>query len=291
MSRNLTFASLFVYMVSLAATQTAYGAPFTSVRWVALAALSAFGAISWLSQGKHLPLKNLNIRVFVYVLLWSMTVINGEYPLFSSFRLLSHAMVLVSTLVFLPQVIGLTDASKLLATLKIIVAAMLLISYFRPAPLTPFDVPTQFRGIFGNANSFGHMAVGCLLFTHGFMTKPGTRLAQIQLVLMAVAGIMMIRSGTRSSVLALIAGLVTLFLIRGRLSSRNVLIVSAILFIALFVALTMQPSIQAFVLKTEPNAPNGSSLSSLTSSRTPNLGGLVAGFQTAPFARLGFRGR
>src|SRR5262249_37782108 len=123
MLRSLTLLCLFIHLASLAATQTAYGASFSMLRWFSLFAFTGFGALCWGTSGKKFPLlQTINTRVVIYLVLWGATVIYADYPLFSSYRWVAHAMIIVSALVFLPSVVRMTDISKLLLVLKLIVA-------------------------------------------------------------------------------------------------------------------------------------------------------------------------
>lgn len=214
MLRILTLLSLFIHMASLAATQTAYGNAFLMLRWISLFALAGFGGLNWIVGRQGSLLNSVNTRVLIYLALWGLTVLNAEYILFSSYRWIAHAMIVVSALVFLPRALRMTDLSKLLWALKLIVAVILVVSYFRPAPLTNLDVANMYRGILGNANVLGHMsAVGCLLFLHGFVTQKGRLLGQLQGAMAGLAGILLIQSGARSSLVAIVGGFLVFYVL------------------------------------------------------------------------------
>jgi O-antigen ligase len=287
--RTLTLVSLLCYLASLAATQTAYGGPFLPIRWISLASFSFFGALSWLANDRRLPLGELAFRVVVYLFLWSLTAINGVYPQFSTYRLIAHALVVVSCLILLPQAIQFSDGARLLHILKVLIATTLIISWLSPAPLTAFDSANQFRGIFGNSNSLGHMAaIGCLLFMHGVLTKSGSRSAQIQLVLAAFSAILLIRSGARSSSVALLAGLIALFVVKKELNARNMLIGWGIVISGLIITLTLQSRVEGFIFKRLSNESVESRTSSLTISRLPTWSASWEGFKERPILGWGF---
>jgi hypothetical protein len=287
--RNLTFVSLFVYLVSLAATQTVYGSGFGSLRWIALIAFGVFGALSRLSSAGQLVPRRVTIYVSIYLMLWSMTAVFGVYPAYSAYRLLAHGLVLISCLIFLPQVITLTNAPKILTALKLLVALTLIVSYIRPAPLNIFDIASQYRGIFGNANSFGHMcAVGSLIFLHGFLTKGRSLWKYTQLALTILATVLMFRSGARSSAISLLAGFLTLSLFYRKQFSRNLLAVWAMGTALLVTATTMQPQIKAFTNKHSGFEQINDPIDRLSASRLPVLTASWEAFEERPLFGWGF---
>src|ERR1700742_3963930 len=140
MFRNLALLSLLTHMVSTAATQTAFGDSFSQLRWYSLFALTVFGAVAWIiSPQRDLRLLSVSMRVAAYSALWGLTVVYSDHPTFSGFRLVAHLMIVVFGFVFLPQLLRLTDATRMLTILKLIVGIILVVSYFRPAPLTIYD--------------------------------------------------------------------------------------------------------------------------------------------------------
>ncbi len=248
---NLTLLSLFIHLASSAATQTAYGSSFSLVRWVSLFALFGFGGLAWMNTPR-LPfqMKSVNMRVAIYLGLWALTVVNADYPLFSAYRWAGHAMIVVSALVFLPAALRMTDVAKLLPALKLIVAVILLVSYFRPAQLTVFDDPGTFRGILGNSNSLGHTAaLGCVLFLHGYVTRRGTRWGLLQGAMAGLAGLLLIRSGARSSVVAFVGGFLPLLMLYRSRLSRYVVIGAVAVVMALIALPFLSDRISDFLIK------------------------------------------
>lgn len=251
MLHSLTLLSLLVHLTSSAASQTAYGASFSFLRWVSLFALVGFGFASWATTRRPpIRMEALNIRVAVYLGLWSLTVVGADYPLFSAYRLAAHAMIVVAGLVLLPAVLRLKDFRILLPALKIVVGVILLISYFRPAQLTSMDDPNLVRGIMGDSNALGHTAaIGCLLFLHGFVSQRGTRWGSIQAALAALAAIMLIRSGARSAVVAFLGGFVPMLIFYRARLSRYFTIAAAAGGVALLALPFLSERISEFLVK------------------------------------------
>jgi O-antigen ligase len=277
-------------MVSTAATQTAFGDRFSQLRWYSLFALTVFGAVAWIiSPQRDLRLLSVNMRVAVYSALWGLTVVYSDYPMFSGFRLVAHLMIVVFGLVFLPQLLRLTDATRMLTILKLIVGIILVVSYFRPSPLTIYDDPDLYKGILGNANTLGHMsAVGCLLFFHGYLTGSDTRWGKAQAGLAALAALLMMQSGARSSLVALVAGFFMLcFLYKERLSRYLVLGLLAGLAILALVPNVSQ-RISDFAFKHRLNVEYESTLDHLTFSRQDAWERSWDGFRQKPILGWGF---
>lgn len=215
MLRSLTLFWLVVHLASLAASQTVYGTAFFSLRWISLGALTTVGGAWWLLQKrKAVRLDFVKLRVFLYLVAWTVTVIASDHPLFSGYRLAAHSMVIVTALVFLPEVLRTRDYTFIILALKVIIATVLVVSYLRPAPLTVFDSPDWFRGILGNANSLGHMAaVGVVLFVHGYFSVPSRVQQVLHAIMAALAFALLVDSHARSSFIAAFAGLAVLIYI------------------------------------------------------------------------------
>jgi Lipid A core - O-antigen ligase and related enzymes len=259
------------------------------MRWVSLASLSAFGLLTWVSRDQRISLGALNLRVAVYLILWGLTVIGGVFPLFSIYRLLAHVLVVVSCLVLLPQAIQLNDGNRALIVLKALIAVTLIISWVNPAPLTSYDSANQFRGIFGNSNSLGHMAaIGCLLFMHGFLTASNRTFGKLELLLTIFCGYILIRSGARSSSVALLAGLVALFVIRKEMNTRNLLAGWGVVLSGLILAITLQSHIVDFVFKSRARENPKLVTQSISYSRLPTWSASWEGFKQRPLLGWGF---
>jgi O-antigen ligase/polysaccharide polymerase Wzy-like membrane protein len=290
MFRNLALLSLLTHMVATAATQTAFGNSFSQLRWVSLFALTVLGAVAWItSPQRDLRLLSVNMRVAAYSALWGLTVIYSEHAVFAGYRLVAHLMIVVFGLVFLPQLLRLTDAPRMLTILKLIIGIILVVSYFRPAPLTIYDDPDLYKGILGNANTLGHMsAVGCLLFFHGYLTGSDTRWGRVQAGLAGLAALLMMQSGARSSLAAFVAGLFMLcFLYRERLSRHLVLMLLAGLAVIALVPNVPQ-RISDFAFKHRVNVEFESTLDHLTFSRQEAWERSWDGFMQKPILGWGF---
>jgi len=287
--RSLTLLSLFTYLATLAVTQTAYGESFSVLRWFSLFALAGFGGLNWVVGGQRsLRLNSVNICVLIYLVLWGLTVINGEYPLFSSYRWFAHAMIVVSALIFLPQVLRMTDASKVLLALKLIVAVILLVSYLKPASATKFDDPELYRGILGNPNALGHMAaVGCLLFLHGFLTQKGTRWGQLQAAMAGLAGVLLLQSGARSSGVAFLGGFLFLYVFYKAYLSRYLMLAVVAASAAFAVVPDLPENVSHFVFKKATNT-ESTTLERLTLSRHAVWERNWKGFEERPLLGWGF---
>ena len=263
---------------------------FFMLRWYSLFALAGFGGLNWMTGGQTpLRMKSVNTRVLIYFALWGLTVINAESPLFSSYRLLSHAMIVVPALIFIPSLFRITDVPKLLMVLKVIVAVILVASYFWPAPLSRLDVANMYRGIFGNANSLGHMsAIGCLLFLHGFLIQRRGRWRQLQGAMAGLAGVLLIQSGARSSFLTLMAGLLVFYWLYRTQLPRYVAILAIIGAVSTPIIFpSIQDGISRFVLKQSRDI-NTSTLERVISSHQPVLESQWEGFKERPLLGWGF---
>ena len=243
--RSIAIFWLLVPLASLAASQTEFGAAFYSMRWISLGACAASAWLSWMST-KTVRLGFVKFRVAIYLAAWTITVLASDHPLFSSYRFGVHSAIVVTTLIFLPEIMRLREYSVLLVSLKVMIAVILVVSYLRPAPMTGFDNPEYFRGILGNPNAFGHMAaVGAILFVHGFLTASNALWRQVNGGLAALALVLLVNSGARSSFIAASAGFFVLyFYYRERLSNYVMLAV-----VGGLLALIALPSLPAEILR------------------------------------------
>jgi O-antigen ligase len=286
---NLTLLSLFTHLASLAATQTAYGAFFSTLRWISLFLFAGSALLLASTSGRlSSQLKVVDLRVLVYLGLWAFTVINSDQPLFSGYRWAAHAMIVVSCLVCLPRVVRMVDAWKLLLVLKLIIGLMLVVSYLRPAEFNVFDDRTLYKGIFGNPNALGHMAaVGCLLFLHGFITQQKSRWGQFQAVMAGLAGLLMIQSGARSSTLAFLGGFSVLFVLYRSRLSRYLALGGLVTILALVIYPDQSGRVENFVFK-HGMTQSGSALDRVTSTRQTAWESHWEGFEKKPVLGWGF---
>jgi len=288
--RKATLLCLLVHLVALAASQTAYREGFLALRWVSLFAMTGFGALDWVtSPPSPASLRSVAVRVLVYLSLWGLTVVNSDHSLFSAYRWSAHAMIVVASLVFLPRLIRLTDAAKLLLALKLIVGVVLVVSYFRPAERTYLDNPSLYRGILGNPNALGHMAaVGGLLFLHGFITQRRTRWGYFQGAMAGLAGVLLIQSGARSSTLAFLGGFLVMYVLYRSSLSRNLVIGAAIAVAALALSPDLTVRISAFIFKHSEFDQTSEVVDRITASRQTAWENHWQGFKERPWLGWGF---
>lgn len=229
--------SLLFYIVTLTATQTIYGLPFLSLRWVALGTLTVVSFIYWLLG--RIPRKSEGddrgnpIAVFVYLGATLLSVATAENYEFSGLRWMTQGMLILSCMVFLRGIFNPEKMEDLLLPLKVISLILLLISFVSPAPLNVYDNP-YFRGAMGDSNSFGHVSAICaLVYLLGAITAKKGSWRTVQSVLAALAIIMLIRSGARSSMAAFLAGFILISyyfgFTRSLLSKAVILLVVAFL--------------------------------------------------------------
>ncbi|MBE0622159.1 MAG: O-antigen ligase family protein [Burkholderiales bacterium] len=291
MLRNFILVSLLAHLGSLAATQTVYGASFSSLRWYSLFAVFAFGCLHWVQDRQRILLsETIKLRLLIYLVAWAVTVINADYPLFSGLRYAGHAMILTFSLIFMPCVLRSDDAWKLLIPLKCILGIALALSYFNPVPLTIFDDPDLLRGIFGNPNALGHMsAVGCLLFLHGFVTDQDAypRWAKLQGALAAFSGFVMLQSGARSSAMAFLCGFFVLYVFYKGRFSKYLMLAAVAVALAVLIAPGLSTQVGDFVFK-RADTQSESIAERLTSSRIDAWEQSWDGFKQRPILGWGF---
>jgi hypothetical protein len=171
--------------------------------------------------------------VFVYLGATLLSVAAAENYEFSGLRWVTQGMLILSCMVFLRGTFNPEKVEDLLLPLKVISLILLLISFVLPPPLNVYDNP-YFRGAMGDSNSFGHVSAICaLVFLQGAITARKGSWRIVQSVVAALAIIMLIRSGARSSMAAFIAGFILISyyfgLTRSLLSKGVILLVVAFL--------------------------------------------------------------
>lgn len=286
----LTLLSLYIHLLSLAATQTVYGQPFSMLRWSSLAAMGIFGFLNFTMGRLHktVPI-GLVGKVALYISLWGLTVLDSDFPLFSSYRWVAHALIVAGGLVLAPAALGPRHAVWLLNGVRALVALVLVISYFAPADRTVFDDPNLYRGVLGNPNALGHLAaVGVLLFAHATLTTSVKFLRAFYIFVMIISGVLVVISGARSSMLALGAGLGSLLLFYNlRLSKWSLVGLTALS--GAFLAFPDLPqTIMSIVLKREMEGYDSSALDKITSSRQEVWQRHLNAFQERPLLGWGF---
>lgn len=210
----LTWLSLFGYLIALALTQTTYNQPFMTSRWIMLGIFTASGFADMIlvaaRGGYRLGFGNGQILA-IYLLATFSSVIYAENWLFSGMRWASHALMLLVLLLIFPQIVTLKQIRILLAVLKYLLAALVVVSWLSPAPVTVLDNNTLYKGVMGNANSMGHIAfLTAILFLQSAIIarKPWVRYFSGAFAVAAMITIW--NSGARSSMTAFSVGMLLL---------------------------------------------------------------------------------
>jgi O-antigen ligase len=286
----LTWLSLLAYLISLAITQTAYGWPFMTIRWVTLGALTAFGAADWILLGAHSghrAISNSGHILIVYLLLTLSSVVYAENWIFSGMRWTSHAAMLVVLVLLIPQIITLAQIRVLLSVLKYIMASLVVFSWIFPSVNNAQFQRSLYRGAMGNANTMGHIAfIASLLFLQDFFV---TRIRHRRYLCGAFALAAMVtvwRSGARSSMMAMILGIL-LLLYYYRKETHGIAIIGILLGSLAMVALPKLPQeIARFANKSD-----GYTISvqlNPLKSRVPTWSAAWEGFKARPLLGWGF---
>lgn len=235
--RAVFMGSLLLYLVPLLMSQTAYGAGFSSWRWLGLGAACAIGLTAWLAMRRPrgdtlVPAVALGF----YLLCTGLSLPFAEDQLFSAFRWASHAAMLVLFYVFVREVVTSVEARWMTLGVKLGLAAAIILSIVAPAPRNYLDDEALFRGVFGNPNTLGHFsAVAFLLFVHGAASVRSLLQRNVELGLALVALGLVWHSGARSSFVALSAGLLILSrYYRGFFRRRLLLAFAALIVAAVF---------------------------------------------------------
>jgi hypothetical protein len=256
--------SLLFYLITLAATQSVYGYPFMSLRWVALGTFTLVSFVYWLF-GRILWKRHVNSWsdpsiVFIYLGATLLSVSTAENYKFSGLRWATQGMLILSCMVFLRGAFNPEKIKDLLLPLKIIILGLLGISFLFPAPSTPYDNP-YFRGAMGDSNSLGHVSAICaLVYLYGAMTARKKSWRTIQFALTAFAILILIRSSARSSMLAFFIGFTLVNFYFGL--SRSLLVKSAAFIFAalIFASPMLQSKAIQYLMKEEKKIENPTSI-------------------------------
>jgi O-antigen ligase len=281
--------SLFFYMGSLAIALTWYGADLMNLRWLALFSAVITGGLYWISSKQYTLYrwkKNDNTVLLAYLIVTFLSVIAAENPLFSGLRWVSHALMIVTLLILFKNSLTLDQAVSILFFLKVVISALLLVSWLKP--LSPILVKTSlFAGAFGSSNALGQVAaVGAVLYLHGFLTDKTKWMRVGQVGMLGLAVWLMWATGSRSALVAFIAGLALMYyfypkLIRGRILWTTLLVAS------LMIAFPWLPGkIQQVVLRSDKPTHNVSEQLLIT--RKSVWEATWAGFQKRPLLGWGF---
>jgi O-antigen ligase len=305
----LILLSFLFYIGTLAITQTAHGGSFMSLRWIALAGLTGVSFIYWL-LGRIPPLDAMGNRgapsmSWVYLLATLASVALAQNYVYSGLRWLTHAMVIVTFMIFLRGTLHSRSAHQVIWILRGIVAVLLIGSFLFPAPRTVYDNP-YFRGAMGDSNSLGHIAMLCaLLYFHGGIVSSKTQWKLLQFGIALVATGILISSWARSSMVAFLVGLVLLNYFYGLTRSLPTKAMALLLVCFLLASPMIQSGILDFVAKDreakEQEQPSqvlavikgdifkkGPSFETVVETRTHLWSEAWEGFKQKPFLGWGF---
>ena len=241
--------SLLLYLGALAATHTAHGSRFLTMRWVFLAALTGVSLLYWLMG--RIPRRNsmgnngTPAIVWIYLLATLASVsVAGNYS-YSGLRWVTHAILIVTFMFILRGSFQLQAGNQVIWILKGIMLLLLAVCFYMPAPRTVYENPF-FRGAMGDSNSLGHVAmIGALIFYHGAIAsrKIQWRLLHLSIALGATA--ILFFTWARSSMVAFLVGLVLLNFFYGL--TRSLLAKAGALLLVCF--LLASPLIQSQILE------------------------------------------
>jgi O-antigen ligase len=241
--------SLLFYLGTLAATQTAHGGRFMTLRWIFLAVLTLISLLYWLtgriSRRDNLENHGAPSMVWVYLLATLASVALAENYSYSGLRWLTHAMLIITLMFILRGTFHSRTANHLIWILKGVMILLLVVSFYMPAPRTVYENP-YFRGAMGDSNSLGHVAmIAALIFFHEAIASRKIQWRLLNLgVALGASGILLF-SWARSSMVGFLVGLALLNFYYGL--TRSFLAKSAALL--LFSLLLASPLIQSEILE------------------------------------------
>jgi O-antigen ligase len=289
-----TWLSLLGYLFTLAVTQTVY-APFfifMNLRWVMLAALLASTAGDWIVHGARRGFRahgKIEQTLMIYLLATLGTVIYAENWIFSGMRWASHAAMLAVFLLFLTQIMVPSQARRMLDILKYLMATLLVYSFLRPFIEGIPDTGTLYHGAMGNANTMGHIAfITALLFLHQVLISKVPWVRRLSGGLVIAAIITVWQSGARSSILALVIGVLLLFYYYPR-ETQGLAMAGILLGGLAMVSLpTLPDQVSQFVLKKYEGDNRASTSLDALRSRRPVWSAAWEGFKERPLVGWGF---
>jgi O-antigen ligase len=283
----LTWLSLLGYLISLAVTQTVYGRPLMTARWLMLGATTAFGTLDWIlleARKGHRAISNSGHILILYLLLTLSSVIFAENYIFSGMRWVSHAAMLIVLIILIPQIITPTQIRQLLSVLKYIMACLVVLSWINPVT-NQYD--RLYRGVMGNANTMGHIAaISSLLFLQDFFVTK-TKHRRYPIGVFALASMVTVwHSGARSSMIAMMLGILLLFYYYRREAHGAALIGMLAASLAMVTLPKLPQALSQFASKTDKTTVT-ISLKSLES-RVPTWSAAWEGFKDRPLLGWGF---
>jgi O-antigen ligase len=293
------FFSLLLYIGTLAATVTAYGGRFMTFRWLALLILTVVSAVYWAYRGAPFRTKSDSkgsIMVLVYLGATLISVIAAENLIFSGLKWATHAMLLLTFMIFLRGTFNIETSKQIILTIKSVTVALLILSLLKPDTMTILDT-SYFRGAMGDPNSMGHIAAICaLIYLHGAVTGKMKWWRTVQFIIGCIAIMILWLSGARSSMALLLVGIGLINFYYGLTRSlfRSLLGKSAVLIsIALMLALArptlsvIHSEVMNFVTKNVYSS-EGLSTKTVFSTRERLWSDAWEGFKRRPLLGWGF---
>jgi O-antigen ligase len=252
MPKMILFSLLF-YLGTLSITQTAHGGRFLTLRWVSLAAFTGVSLLYWLMgripRRDALDNHGAPSMVWAYLLATLASVAMAQNYAYSVLRWLTHAMLIVTFMIFLRGTFHSRNANLVIWIMKGILVALLIGSFFFPAPRTVYDNP-YFRGSMGDSNSMGHVAMLCaLFFLHGGIVSSKVQWKLLQFGIAFGAAGILIFSWARSSMVAFMLGIVLLNYFYGLMRSFLAKSLTLLLVCLLLASPMIQSGILEFVAK------------------------------------------
>ena len=256
---SVAVVALFCYIASLALAITVYGAKLMVLRWYALAGLMITSGLYWASSRKGQPHgseRTDNILVVAYLMATFLSVISAENQLFSGLRWLSHAFMLVALLVLLKNSLNAEHTAAIFLFLKGVIAALLLVSWLNPISPVVMKTSQLYRGALGCSNAMGQIATtGAILYLHGFLIekqKRWLRVGQLGMALLALW--IMWSSGSRSALVAFLAGLAAMNYFYPKIIRGKILFVALVATFSMFAFPSLPGNIRQVILREDKPA-------------------------------------
>ena len=181
-----------------------------ALRWVALLTLTGVSALYWVYRGSPLRVKRVSygsVPVLVYLGATLISVAAAESLVFSGMKWATHAMLLLTFMIFLRGTFNIETSKQIIFTIKSVTVALLILSLLKPDQMTILDT-SYFRGAMGDPNSMGHIAAICaLIYLHGAVTGRAKRWRTVQLIVAVIGTVILLLSGARSSMSLFLVGI------------------------------------------------------------------------------------
>jgi hypothetical protein len=286
-----TWIALIAYLFTLAITQTVYAEPFMNLRWVALGAVTASACADWIlvsTRGGHRVRGNNGHLLTIYLLATFGTVIYAQNWVFSGMRWTSHAAMLVVFILFLPQIMIPGQTRQILLILKVAMSTLLIFSWLRPIMELIPDTGEHYHGAMGNSNTMGHIAfIAAVLYLSPALSAKELSTRLFSAAMMIAATLTVWQSGARSSIIALMIGILLLFYYYRRDAQRYLMIAVLLGGVTMIAFPTLPAEISRFIMKTDDKA-DLSLANPVIRSRIPTFTAAYNGFRERPLLGWGF---